>query len=784
MDAATLLPLPADGQLVIRERAVRVMVSATTSDTGLVAREGLAADRILTSVQEEEEDFELRNVKFANSWLTLDNPFLSREQQQRLDERGLIRPGTTVRQGDVLASVLGSVLPSEQRPQHEGKTWVRDESWTAPRTWHGTQVTKVELLGGDDQPKKKQSGVYERVRIVVRGEHDLAIGDLLLAGESPLGVVSHLVADSEMPLAPDGKAVDLLLPPAVGKRHGWEPGETITVSAGKAEEPAGQAVESRAVGPYSLITEQPLARCLHPGQLVSACQITWLLSRGLTANVAELCSLKCDDLGNRKQMRELVADGRLPPEAVPDAGTPESLATLCNELMALGLTVTFEKSPGGIALSVRPASDDDILGWSGGEIRKPETIDYRTLDEIEGGLFCPRTFGPVHERRRRRFGHILLPAPVVSPLWRLVKPSVLEEILELPHADAEKILRGEVWVRRSGQAWEMGPADINRQPEPDQFAGAAAIEGMLKAVPAHRLPDGLKDNPAALVQRVVPVLPADLRPLVLLDTGNFATADVNDLYRRLLNRSNRMAKLMDLGAPPTIIHNERRQLQEAFDALHANRFLPARNAVLGANDRPLVDLLTLLTRGLQEADRKRVEWCGMARAVATGAAADKHLLVPRSMFSTLHLEPDQPVLVTNPDDPEGTFVSLLPMYHDEAVLVLPRWAVSRLALDQADAPTCIVHRPLGAGACAEAMRLLEGDPGASREVPTADGWIDATYEDVMVRGLAEAALDGSKVPLHSPRGRLVAGVGMPVFAADTELVRVEPKVVEVATPDE
>ncbi len=179
-----------------------------------------------------------------------------------------------------------------------------------------------------------------------------------------------------------------------------------------------------------------------------------------------------------------------------------------------------------------------------------------------------------------------------------------------------------------------------------------------------------------------------------------------------------------------------------------------------------------------------MEWCGMARAVPSAVGNEQCLLVPQPMFASLHLDPNQPVLVTNPADSEGVFASLLPRPHAEAVLGLPGWACSRLGLDQAEVPTCIVHRPLGAQACAEARRLLQGDPGPGKEVSQADGWADAADRGGMMRGLMNAALLGNRVVLRSPRGQLVGGPGKVTLAEDADLPRREEKVVEVATPAE
>jgi hypothetical protein len=454
--------------------------------------------------------------------------------------------------------------------------------------------------------------------------------------------------------------------------------------------------------------------------------------------------------------------------------------------MAMGLAATLEQAGGAVALSVHPAAAEEILHWSCGPVRTPETIHYRTLQEMEGGLFCPRIFGPPAQARRRRFGHITLPAPVVSPLWRFANPSPLENLLEMPCSTLEDILQGDAWVRPGDRSPQVIASARDHEPEPGFFTGGEAIEAMLKAVSSQRLPAGLKDCPTALVQRFVPVMPANLRPLVLLDNGNFATADVNDLYRSLVNRANRLVKLEQLNAPPVILRNERRQLQRSFDRLQANRLLPDRDAVFGESkpDRSLVDCLSLLAGRLIDGEKKRVEWCGRARSVASAAVQEKTVLVPSKMFAELRLDAEQPVLVTNLDQPSGDFVSLLPRAYQHAVLALPYGASSRLGLERAAAPVCIVHRPLGAEACAEARRLLAADPGPVCDVSEPSGWVDAVDIRGLIDELAQAALLGTRVVLKSPRGQLVGGPGKIEFAEDRDLVAPPRRVAEVVAPGE
>jgi hypothetical protein len=263
-------------------------------------------------------------------------------------------------------------------------------------------------------------------------------------------------------------------------------------------------------------------------------------------------------------------------------------------------------------------------------------------------------------------------------------------------------------------------------------------------------------------------MPADIRPLVVLDNGNFATADVNDLYRRLINLANRLAKLEELRAPWVIIWNERRELQRAADALCANCLEPKQRAVFGDSNRPLVDCLELLVRRLLDDKSKRVEWCARARALALAGLSERRLKVPHATYAELQLDANQPVLVTS-EDGEGAFVALLPEPHEHAVFAMAPAVYERLGLNGIEHPSCDLHRPLGVEACAEARRLLEGDPGASVAVDAGTSWIDVTEREALISRMIEAAMNETRVLLGSPHGMLIGGTGSVDLVPDSEL---------------
>jgi len=314
---------------------------------------------------------------------------------------------------------------------------------------------------------------------------------------------------------------------------------------------------------------------------------------------------------------------------------------------------------GSVKISL--ASPNDIRSWSFGEVRKPETINYRTYRPEKDGLFCERIFGPerdwecacgkykgtkfkgiicdrcgvkvTHSRvRRKRMGHINLAAPVVHIWFFKAIPNRLGNLLAMKSADLEKIIYFQEYV-----VTEMGqsPLKVGQLLSEEEYReaekkygksfkagmGAEAIRTLLENLNLEEVGDQLREaigktnskqkikdltkrltiinqvknssNKAHwMVLEVAPVIPPDLRPLVLLERDNFATSDLNDLYRRIINRNNRLKKLMDLNAPEVIIRNEKRMLQQAVDSLLDNG--RCRRSVLGSNNRPLKSLTDMI----------------------------------------------------------------------------------------------------------------------------------------------------------------------------------------------
>ncbi len=313
------------------------------------------------------------------------------------------------------------------------------------------------------------------------------------------------------------------------------------------------------------------------------------------------------------------------------------------------------------AVKVTLASPNDIRAWSYGEVKKPETINYRTYRPEKDGLFCERIFGPerdyecacgkfrgtkykgiicdrcgvkvTHSRvRRKRMGHINLAAPTVHIWFFKSMPSRLGTLLAMKTSDLEKIIYYQDYVvvdpgdtelkfkqvltedeyrtsvEKFGNAFKalMGAdalrdlierLDLSAEAEQirkelRETRSKQKIKDFAKRLKLVEAVRGSENDPAWLVMDVVPVIPPDLRPLVLLESGNFATSDLNDLYRRIINRNNRLKKLMDLNAPEVIIRNEKRMLQQAVDALFDNN--RCRRPVLGSSNRPLKSLTDMI----------------------------------------------------------------------------------------------------------------------------------------------------------------------------------------------
>src|SRR5262249_18875179 len=208
---------------------------------------------------------------------------------------------------------------TKERPTRSGKCWARDRSWRVIPEWEGATVTKVEVR---HWPSPGLDVKYPRVRITVRAEDDLAAGDILLHRGEAIGVVGRLVPDDEMPCH-GGRRADLMLPRSVGGRLGLKADSAVPLFLGKRSEPPAISVLARTMNEYSTITKQPLVTSACLSTTIRTKHIAWLQSRGLFANLAELTSLKSDDMRNRSFLRGLLELGDIRSELIPEPAAPE-----------------------------------------------------------------------------------------------------------------------------------------------------------------------------------------------------------------------------------------------------------------------------------------------------------------------------------------------------------------------------------------------------------------------------------------------------------------------------
>ena len=353
-------------------------------------------------------------------------------------------------------------------------------------------------------------------------------------------------------------------------------------------------------------------------------------------------------------------------------------------------------------IKISIASDEKIREWSKGEVKKPETINYRTLKPEKDGLFCERIFGPVKDWechcgkykrvrykgivcdrcgvevtkskvRRERMGHIELAAPVAHIWYFKGIPSRISLILDISPRNIERIIYFSAYVVVDKGTSGLHEKDVLNEKEyvdavakygEDSFdaqMGASALKMLLEKVDLDKLATSLRkeiskaseqrkaklvkrldtvesfrlsgNKPEWMVMNVIPVIPPDLRPMVQLDGGRFATSDLNDLYRRVINRNNRLKRLIELGAPEIIKRNEKRMLQESVDALidNSRRGRP----VTGAGGRALKSLSDML-KGKQGRFRqnllgKRVDYSGRSVIVVGPELKIYQCGVPKEM---------------------------------------------------------------------------------------------------------------------------------------------------------
>jgi DNA-directed RNA polymerase beta' subunit len=642
------------------------------------------------------------------------------------------------------------------------------------------------------------SGIIKRIHIEVAQLRPVSVGDKLAGRHGNKGVISRILPEEDMPYTADGRPVDVILtplgvpsrmnlgqilelhlglaantldyqaicPPFAGategeireelKKAGFSESGKMSLYDGRTGDKFEQdisvgymyilklhhmvadKIHMRSIGPYSLITQQPLGgKAQGGGQRFGEMEVWALLGYGAAYTLREMLTIKSDDIQGRSAAFDAIVRG----EKINHHFAPASFNVLLHTMRGLSLDVELmrggepirgiKKTPGAEAsdfdaVRIRPASPERILDWSYGEVTKPETINYRTQRPEKNSLFDEKIFGPekdyecycgkyrgirykgiVCEKcgveitraivRRERMGHVDLAVPVAHVWFLRAIPSRLALVLGISAGELEKVVYFAGYIvttvhkaekeritseleteykaklknlqdekskdkmkelfleaKRDIDAIEVGAVldepryhryaikygamfeagigaeaiynvckELNikeviaKCEENLTTAGAADREKLGKRLSALRamLRAGVRPEWMFLVR--IPVIPPGLRPMVALDGGRHATSDVNDLYRRVINRNNRLKKLLEIHAPDVILRNEKRILQEAVDALIDNSIRhggAAYSATMQARQRPLKSLSDNLKgkHGLfrQNLLGKRVDYSG------------------------------------------------------------------------------------------------------------------------------------------------------------------------------
>ncbi len=646
-------------------------------------------------------------------------------------DEGIVRVGVEVAPGDVLVA-----------RRTFGPRGPRDSSL---RVQPGVAGTVIEAGRSGSQ-----------ISVMIGWDRPLAIGDTLEDGQGRCGTVAEI--------ADDLGDCDLL----------W--GDEERTATVRKTHSARDVAFARSIGPYSLVTQQPLSgKQQFGGQPVEPTTIDRLAAAGASANLIELLAIKTDHVWGRTRAFEQIVKGERDNPIDLEGQMPEVANAVQAELWAMGLACDL-RAP---ELQVRPIDDAFVVEHSRGALWKPESIDYRTYKPVEGGLFCQKLFGPVRDYecgcgkytrmrnrgivceecgvevcqskvRRERFAHIELSEPVVMPWFENVVATLLGE----PSTDG------------ATTAARLRSLDLRNM----------AADG--HAVAAQLVRVGIE--PGDLVVTKLLVLPPDLRPLVPLEAGRWATSDLNDLYRDVINRNNRLRRLIELGAPETIITSERIHVRDAIARLVCNERTPSPASVEGRALRSLEGIASLHLADLVD---KRVDYAGVAPLVpVSGERCRLSRRMAREILKPWiyeHLETNGHVdtikvakklidartaIAEEALDAVATGYPMLlerrerlasceiePWDHD-AIGVTPEIATQLGATFGGDLAR--VFAPITEAACDEVCHLgTMPDPLAWPR----EGWFAAAIADGDIASIARAALLGEVDPVRDPRIRAALG---------------------------
>jgi hypothetical protein len=560
------------------------------------------------------------------------------DELAHLNQDGMAKVGTLLKEGDIIIATARKTkrLTPEERIfrsifGNPEKGFWRSYAQRWPYLEPGLVIEAKKFLG--------EAG--RRVTIAIR--RPICEGDIL----EELSSKRRFVVAQVTPLGEP----DILTGP--------EGLDTGTYKLKKLHQTLQDKLIARASGPYSIIDQMPLAVGPRRGQLLKKEEVALLYRADQKALLKECLSLRSGAFVARVKTWKAIAEGK----DFEISGVPELIYRAVYLLRGLGFNpvlldekgaeISFPqgddldaKLEGIFGLRIKLATQEDILGWSSGQVRYSDTIDYRSRKPAKEGLFCERIFGPEYnyecscgkylgrkyegvvcdkcgvevtssDTRMRRMGHIMLPKPMVNPL--LLEPIAqmlgreAEEIEDLAFYDSALIVKpGE----SSFQEGEIIPLELAGGAQKILY-GSDAIRWLMEKA-------GVETKGFFL--EAIAVIPPNFRPILRLQEGRFATADINDLYRRLINRANRAIKFKEIGAAQVIQRNEERMVLEAIQSLFANR--TRKYPVLGKKNRPLIGLDEVLERCLAKLFQRRIDYSGSGVVVPDDELKLRHIGLP------------------------------------------------------------------------------------------------------------------------------------------------------------
>jgi hypothetical protein len=567
----------------------------------------------------------------------------------------------------------------------------------ASKKWRGRN-----LASGDGRVVKlDEEGVLQRdelarINVTVASDQLVEVGDTLYSEDGTGAVVCQILGSSALAkMAGCAVEPDLLVAPG----HAWappagsdQPVRQIRVRL-KNDLMLGSEVMARGIGPYSIIHNKPLSWDAHhnSAQELQAEDFDWLLSRGAVNTAFELNGPRCDCKEWRNQLySDAVTGGRFrladlnPPRTHAgdlSACPSENIKYLSLLLRGLGIRTYLgadDDSVPKLTFALEPDVPDDGRRR---EVTSPDTINARTYDCLPGGLFCERIFGPnkdyecacgkymrrkhagvvcercgveVTERnvRGQRVGYIALGTPVVNPLYASMIYDHLSSVFNLASADLETVARYGKWVMIDKDAApdsrpsiitdeERFPLLRERRNGLLLLQGAEAIQELIASGAGDQPGDGRREHLRNVIMDFVTVIPPDRRPIVQTGGGSFATSDLNDLYRRLVNRAIRLKKFIELRAPDVIVRkNGKALMQDAIDHLFDNH--ATQTPLYGFNGRPLKSIVKSVTDLAEDRTtlldgllRRPVDFSGRTRLVVGETTNIDSALVPERLMWSL-----------------------------------------------------------------------------------------------------------------------------------------------------